>query len=445
MKHLIRQQWRYLLQNKSIRTLLMGGLGIFSYKVLGSLMGFALAYYAAMYAGTEALGLYYISIGVATLLFVLSTSGFRFLFLKYIPAYKQSLQLRNIYQLYIKASKHVFLVSSVLSALLFFLAPLLAKRVFENPNLEICFQVIAIGLPFIAHMLCHVDFFRALKRFHQSEYLQWLHTPLLTLILFAIISTFDFSVYNLVISYISARFIGWIISLLLALNPLKKFKNSQSSVEVIPGALWKMYTPVSIAALANFLMGSTNILMLGVLGTESDVAVFTVAMNFTMLIYYLSEAVNTYLYPLISENFHNKDRTYLKKLLLSSAVIRLLLTLPLIALFLAFPSFLMGIFGDQFLNGNYVLTLLTFAMVLAVLEGPTGYILNISGNQNIVTAILTVTVCLNIALNYTFIGQWGINGAAIATLISFFCYKLTLVIVAFRKTQLNTSIFRITF
>ena len=56
--------------------------------------------------------------------------------------------------------------------------------------------------------------------------------------------------------------------------------------------------------------------------------------------------------------------------------------------------------------------------------------------------IIFITLFFNIILNYIFISQYGINGAAIATALSLFLMNIIMTFVVYKKTSINPTIFQ---
>jgi len=65
--------------------------------------------------------------------------------------------------------------------------------------------------------------------------------------------------------------------------------------------------------------------------------------------------------------------------------------------------------------------------------GPVGFILNMTDNQHIFMKILLISLFINILFNALLIPIYGINGAAIALMLSMLFWTLSSLIVLKRK------------
>jgi O-antigen/teichoic acid export membrane protein len=81
-------------------------------------------------------------------------------------------------------------------------------------------------------------------------------------------------------------------------------------------------------------------------------------------------------------------------------------------------KFLLMLFGSSFTEGYPLLFILVIGLVARAAVGPAESVLTMSGEQNICAMVYAVTLMINIALNFTFIPQYGLAGAAISTTIA---------------------------
>jgi O-antigen/teichoic acid export membrane protein len=117
-----------------------------------------------------------------------------------------------------------------------------------------------------------------------------------------------------------------------------------------------------------------------------------------------------------------------------------------------FPSFLLGIFGEQFKTGSAALIILAGGSLVNALTGSVGVLLQMTGRQKEYNYIVITAAGINIALNIILIPAYGIIGAAIASASSkilqniaaaFYVYKVynfATVFIPFFKRQKSSGI-----
>lgn len=425
---------------KEFLKLITGSMTLLSFKFLGTLSSFLLAWVVSHYIGVEELGVYYIAISIATLLFTTATGGFGIFLLKYVPVFKQKGQGGSIILLYKKISRYTFLLLIPASITLYLLAPVLALSIFGNPQLEMGFQIIAMAVPFTGHMLVHIDLLRSMKKFVPSEYLGWLHTPALTLGIFMAFTLFELSVYYLVLSYVLARLAGWLLSGVFLYKPLLSFRGDAHAGNI--KGFWNMNVPLAIAAFSTFVYGNTDVLMLGIYLSEADVAVYKVAFSFSAIVLFITAAINTYLAPTVSELYADQNRKGLSRLFLQAGVLKFSLAIPFVILLILFSQQILSLFGDEFRAGSTVVAILSVGMLASMFDGPAGHLLNISGHHKRVTFYTVLFTLQNILLNYWLIPRYQIEGAAIATVLSIIGWRVCAIWLTWTRLKINPTIFR---
>ena len=108
-------------------------------------------------------------------------------------------------------------------------------------------------------------------------------------------------------------------------------------------------------------------------------------------------------------------------------------SIPLIILSFLFPKLLLGIFGKEFVSGTIAFLILSVGRLISSLSGPAGNILQMTNNQNIYAKILFIGALFNIVLNYILIPIYGVNGAAIASMLSLVIWNVLMIYQVRRK------------
>jgi len=115
-----------------------------------------------------------------------------------------------------------------------------------------------------------------------------------------------------------------------------------------------------------------------------------------------------------------------------STLLMFLTSLPVLIAILVFPSFLLGIFGEDFTAGKTALLILAFGQFFSTISGSVINILNMSNRQKTARNIIAICTFINVVLNLILIPIYGINGAAIATATSTILWNLASVLAIYR-------------
>jgi len=157
--------------------------------------------------------------------------------------------------------------------------------------------------------------------------------------------------------------------------------------------------------------------------------------------YRIFELIITFLYlthasllPQLSVALENKDIAYAKLILERSVRYCFLLGTPLCFIAAINNKFILSIvFSYEFREGSQVLSILSLSWIFLSILYILNFIILAREKVWIIIKLFPIFFILNILLNFTFIPLWGINGAAIASVMSLFVAELLVFIVAYKN------------
>jgi len=158
--------------------------------------------------------------------------------------------------------------------------------------------------------------------------------------------------------------------------------------------------------------------MLGMFRSTQEVGVYNVALRISMMTSITLMAINTIAAPKFAELWGKGDIKGLAKVAQQSTKLIFWTSFPILLLFLIFPSFILGIFGEEFKSGTLALVILALGQFLNAISGSVGYILMMTGHQRFHQNTILLGTFWNIVLNYVLIPKYGITGAAFASATS---------------------------
>ena len=201
----------------------------------------------------------------------------------------------------------------------------------------------------------------------------------------------------------------------------------EDNVSPMPGhAILSISLPMLMTSTMMFLIGQTGILMLGMFRSEAEVGYYAIAVKLATLTTFVLGAVNSMAGPKFSELFYTHKMDELFHVAKKSAKLIFVTTTPILLCFMIFGKFILGmVFGQEFAVAYPALVLLVMGQFVNSISGSTGIFMNMTGNQNIFRNIMTIAACLNIGLNLWLIPYLGINGAALAAMISLSIWNIS--------------------
>ena len=415
-----------------------GGIAML-YRIGGQLLGFLLTFVIAYFFGANGLGDYVLAIIVLKIFTLISKLGLDTASIRYIAEYSSENSLSSILDF---RKKSIFLITSIsiiCSFVMFFGANLIAEFIKANPqHIEITsFFILPMSL-----FIFHYQNMRGLKEIAGYSFFFWMSQALFSLIAILALTTFTkdpaVPLYAYLISLIIISIFS-ITSFTYFLNKRKQIKElflDNKRSDTIKNILI-VSLPLMLAQAVHFIMSWTDKLMLGILDSpdvisglstnSAQIGVYHTAFKLSMFATIGLMAVKSIASPKFAELYKQKEFKLLEKVTQQSTKLIFWTTLPLVALFIFFSESLMLLFGDEFKAGVFAFILLSIGRVFVSFSGAAGNLLQMCGRQVIFMNVAILGSVINVILNFSLIPIYGINGSAIATMISLVSFNFLLV------------------
>lgn len=351
-----------------------------------------------------------------TFVAMIAAMGMNVSILRYVGQFNKSGEKYKLKLLYRYTVELVVPFSLLLALGLFFFAGVIADNVFHNPVYKPALEFAAIIVPFMALQNISVEFIRGLKQLKVSEFLRSVNQPLINIVLLSIVGLFI--VDELLPLYTLG--VGVVVSALFAVYFIvKKLQKivPESKVEFSKKELVTTSFPMMITAVASFVMGNVSLFMLEAFSTTENVGVFSVVLKIALLISLVLTIVNTMSAPKFSELYWAQNYHELQQVIHHSAKLIFMMSLTMAVVIVIFAEQILSIFGDEFVVGQFALVMLIAGQLINAFTGSVGVLLNMLGHQNILRNIIVIVMVLSVILNYLFIPVYGINAAAVISML----------------------------
>ena len=174
--------------------------------------------------------------------------------------------------------------------------------------------------------------------------------------------------------------------------------------------------------------------------SDSDVARLGIALRFVGFLRMGLMAVNMAVSPNISRAFANEKRGEAEHLLSLSTNLKFWPTLLVTGLVWWIAPFMVSLFGEDYLSAAWALRCFAVLPLVAAFFGPSIMILNILGEQKDIFRVSAVSLAL-LVISVPVAGTaFGLNGAALAAVLTIFFWEWALYDRVRRKTGVDASI-----
>ncbi|MDF3077654.1 MAG: polysaccharide biosynthesis protein [Sphingobacteriaceae bacterium] len=171
-------------------------------------------------------------------------------------------------------------------------------------------------------------------------------------------------------------------------------------------------------SVSSILSGTIDQWMLGSMLSPASAAEFNIAVRITNLIDVPTSAVAAIVFPQSAKRIETEGRDAVKYLYEKSVGTILALLIPGVIFLYFFAGFVIGILAPKYESSIPLLHITLLYCLLIPYGRQFGTILDSIGKTKTTFYIVLVTASLNLGLNYFFIKEWGVMGAAYATLCS---------------------------
>lgn len=326
----------------------------------------------------------------------------------------QKLQSEESKGLLFKGIKLTSVFSILPCCLLFFGAELFAGHVFKNPELLIYFKIVAFALPFaIIHEL-FLNHFIVEKKFLLYNLFMFLLPNVLLGLFLAIFHYTDKAGYFTLVAYSISTVLIVLAEFILVYGLKRPIESQKISFK----KLLTVARPMMFSGLLLYLLNWTDVIMLGMMVPDKDVGLYNIAYKVGSAGFLVIVSVSTIITPRLAELFGEGKLEELKRTIQKSTQLIAFLSIFVSAFLILFGPFILSFFGKEATAGVTAFNIIVVGVFFSAISGNVDQILNMTKHQNILQNITLFSFVFKVVLNFILIPNYGLNGAAIASLIS---------------------------
>ncbi len=411
---------------------------VFSY--LGVVIGYLnILFFFPKFLSTEQIGLYRLVLDCAILLAPFAQSGVMQGVVKFYPTFTVESKRRE----FILFTLLFSLISAGIFALIMILLKseilYLLNHLFTNDTREVSryYDLLLYLILVLSFIALYEGFARAnlgvvLVNLLKDVYIRLL-TAISVFVYFRQLITFEGLIYSLLIIYGSAAvilFIHTTFSYKIFATPHISKIRFREMTDFIRYSLFMV-----LSAGSNMVIGKIDSIMVGAFLGLSSNGIYTTLFFVAVVIEMPKRAIVQIMIPLYAKAFAadkmDEVRNLYAKSALNQLIIGLLLYIGIVVnlhnLFFFIPN------GDEFATGKWVVVIIGASKVTDMAAGANGELIIMSRHFRFNIYLVAILAVLTFGTNMLFIPNFGLEGAAIATLISIFVLNLVKLIFIYKK------------
>ena len=413
--------------------LLSKGFSYLLIRVGGTILTFIFTYYVSNNFGADVYGLVALGFSVFLMIGVLGRLGLDINIVKFFSLNKDDEDSGLFYQLVIK----VFILSSLLVALVYWQRDFLVIQVFKSPKPELIpyLNWILPAIPFWSVTVLSASLLRAKRMnnwfgfFNNSSRFTF---ALVLLLLFSFISADPLIVVQ---AHFYAIIIAFIWSFSLASS---KLKSKTLKAEKNTWDFTRESVPMMMSSSVLVILGWVGTFVMGIYRESDEVGIYNVAVKVATLLNFCLQAVNSILAPKIAQKFAAGENKDYQSLITLATNINFISSVGIGIIILVFNQAVLGFFGEEFKSAKYLLFLLCVGQIINSFCGSVGVVLQMTGKQVVYQYFMLTALLLNLILMFTLTPLYGAFGAAIASISSMIFWNVGGTIYLKKKLNITT-------
>lgn len=297
------------------------------------------------------------------------------------------------------------------------LSPVLANRMFDEPELEMLFRLFALIVPIMALTDIVGSIARGYKRMDYYAFAYDFVQPLVRVILIVI---FAFVALDPVIASIifGVSYLAALVVLIRLVNKQRRASTPVAEARRDTKDVTLFALPFWFATLMRKLRRNIESLLLGAFDSVTSVGVFSLAGSANMLGRISNLAISTSMRPVLAELFDSDDHDEMAQIYKTTTRWTLTLNLPIFVVMVVFAEPILALFGESYLVGTSAFVILASSELANAITGTCGAMVDMSGKGKMKVANKAVEIGLIIGANLLLIPPFGVVGAAVAALSS---------------------------
>ena len=179
---------------------------------------------------------------------------------------------------------------------------------------------------------------------------------------------------------------------------------------------------------AGIIVNNLDLIMIGLILNLADVAYYILAFYIGAVIIIPQRAIQAPAYPMVSSFINNNELEKLGKLYKQTSINQLIVGGVLFVLIWVNIEGIYSIIPDKFSGGMWVVFFIGISKLFILSTGVSGAIIIFSKYYRVNLVFNLFLILLTVTTNYFLIIKYGINGAAMATAITFLTYNVLKVV-----------------
>jgi O-antigen/teichoic acid export membrane protein len=310
-------------------------------------------------------------------------------------------------------------ISSIIAVVLLYLLSGTLAQLFKNEAILEPLKVFTFSIFPLFVITIYNSISKAFKKIEYQVYAYNIIYSIVNVSAAAIAIIFSFGIMGLAYGFLAAT-IAAAIALFILIERTKFTLFDKIIPTFIRKEIASFSWPLVLVGMFGLIIGYTDTILLGYFMNETFVGLYNSAIPTANLLLVVPLSVISMLVPTTAELLSREKLNDVKHSYLITTEWIFLVNFPLFLIFLLFPQQILEVlFGSAYSTAGLSLTVLSLGFFIYSIAQPALKMMELTNKTKFLAVITASAAVLNVALNIILIPIFGINGAAIASAVSF--------------------------
>ena len=190
----------------------------------------------------------------------------------------------------------------------------------------------------------------------------------------------------------------------------------------------------------SMLLAQSSIIMLKYYSDSEQIAYYGVALQLSMIVSFVLGAINSNVVSQLSEDYNRETKKIFQHRVTHYTRIIAAFSIIVLLILFAFGYYICLMFGDEYGVSYYILCVLLVGQSINVFNGCNGWLLNLTGNENITAKTFYLAIGINLGLGAFLVRDYGALGVAVSSSVALVSWNFVLTYYCFKKIKINPTI-----
>lgn len=415
--------------DKSLKLLAKTSIIVFIGLIISKIFLYLYRITIARYLGPEVYGLFSLTFMISQWFMAVFSFGLLEGLFRYIAFYRGKNEIDKAAYIYKKSSKILLVSSLIAGVFLFALSDFISIKIFNDANLIIFLRMFSLLIPVWVFSNIFVNIIRAFEKINIYSFfvniLQNVVKVLAIIILIIIGFKTDSVIYSFILGILVTLIFPYIYCRIKLPAIFQKYNLEKEEKARVTKDLVSYSWPIMFLGIITIIFYWVDSFIIGYFKGVTEVGFYNSAVPIALLLGLAPELFMQLFFPMVTKEYSRKKIDIIKELSKQTGKWIFIINLPAFILIMLFPGAIINLlFGPEYLVAENALRYLAISSFFSSIFIISNNLISVIGKSKIILVDMMVTLIINTIFCIFLVPIYGMDGAAISTMMSMIALNL---------------------